>query len=161
MPFERRTLLASGGAFLLAALAGCGSLSSRSVEGRIVTSEAIERINAFRLSNGQTALRHDRAASAAALEHARTMAENRQMAHNIGLGADFPRRMKRQDVALPAAENIATGQDTVERALRAWEVSASHRRNTLDERFTGVGVAVAYDPNNGGEPYWAMVLSGR
>lgn len=147
----------------LAALGGCttASLFGETPEGRIVTAEALERVNAFRTTHGREPLVNDRAASAAALEHARTMASAQQMAHNIGFGADFARRMRRQDVPLPAAENIAAGQHSVALALTAWENSASHRRNTLDERFRGVGVAVAYDPDRGNEPYWAMVLTGR
>lgn len=154
---RRRFLVIAGGAIGLAALGGCAS--RRGVgESRIVTGEAITRINAFRFENGRDALGNDRAASLAALDHARRMAAARRMAHEIGLGADFTKRMQHQKVRLPAAENIATGQDSVARALAAWESSASHRRNTLDPRFSGVGVAVAYGDDN--EPYWAMVLAG-
>jgi uncharacterized protein YkwD len=156
----RRMLIAGAGATAAALLSGCAGLPGGTVEGQIVTGDALSRINAFRESNGRPSLSRSRAASQAALAHARTMAKSRTMAHNIGFGADFSRRMQNGGVVLPAAENIATGQDTVERALRAWENSANHRRNTLDQRFTGVGVAVAYDPTNGNEPYWAMVLSG-
>lgn len=157
----RREFVAGGGAVGLALfIAGCASLPGGGADGRIVTNDAIEQVNAFRRANGREPLRYGRAASNAALEHARTMAASATMAHNIGFGADFSRRMNNQNVALPAAENIATGQDTVARALRAWEVSSSHARNTLDPRFTEVGVAVAFDPSNGNEPYWAMVLSG-
>lgn len=156
----RRMLIAGGSAAAATLISGCAGFRTGAVEGQIVTGDALSQINAFREANGRPPLSRDRAASRAALAHARTMAESRKMAHNIGFGADFSRRMQNGGVALPAAENIATGQDTVARALRAWENSAGHRRNTLDQRFTGVGVAVAYDPQNGNEPYWAMVLSG-
>ena len=100
----RRFLLLGGGAAGLALFAGCSTLDrGGAVAGRVVTQDAIERVNAFRTANGQTPLRIDRTASEAALAHARTMAEHRRMAHNIGRGADFLRRMKRQNVALPAA----------------------------------------------------------
>jgi uncharacterized protein YkwD len=153
-------LIAGSGAAAVTLVAGCAGFPGSEVEGRIVTGDALSQINAFRQANGRPPLSRNRAASRAALAHARTMAKSQTMAHNIGFGADFSRRMQNGGVALPAAENIAAGQDTVARALRAWENSASHRRNTLDERFTGVGVAVAYDPENGNDPYWAMVLSG-
>lgn len=156
----RREILAGTGAAGFLLLAGCAGLPDDGAEGRIVTGEALDRVNAFRRAHGREPLRYGRAASKAALEHARTMATNTMMAHNIGFGADFSQRMSRQDVALPAAENIATGQETVARVLHAWEVSESHARNTLDPRFAEVGVAVAFDPANGKEPYWAMVLSG-
>jgi uncharacterized protein YkwD len=158
--YSRRGFVLSGAALTLVSLAGCAGRLDGDAQGRIVTGEALTRVNAFRTSNGQSPLRADGAASAAALDHARRMAVNRQMAHNIGLGADFGDRMRRQGVALPAAENIATGQATVERALHAWEISTSHRANTLDPRFTGVGIAFAVDPARADRPYWAMILSG-
>jgi uncharacterized protein YkwD len=157
-PTRRTFLLATGAGALF--IAGCGSLPDADATGAVMTDQAMGRINAFRRANGMPPLRTDRAASLAALEHAKRMAAARQMAHNIGPGADFGRRMKRQNVALPAAENIASGQRSLDGALEAWEVSASHRANTLDRRFSGVGVAVAYDASNGNRPYWAMVLSG-
>lgn len=163
MNADRRLFIATGAVMALAGLSGCTtsflSLGDRNDTGadRVVTREALARINAFRVENGRSRLRADRAASDAALDHARRMAASGTMAHNIGFGADFARRMRRQGVELPAAENIATGQAEIDRALLAWEVSQSHRTNTLDPRFTGVGVAVAYA---NGTPYWAMILSG-
>lgn len=154
----RRNLLAAGTAGLILTLAGCASRPGGQADGRIMTREAIPRVNAFRTANGQAPLSPSGSASAAALDHARRMAESGQMAHNIGWRADFAQRMRDQRVPLPAAENIATGQASVERALAAWENSAGHRGNTLDERFSGVGVAVAFSPDDN-RPYWAMVLA--
>lgn len=86
------------------------------------------------------------------------MAAHQVMEHNIGIGANFAHRMKKNDVPLPAAENIACGQRSVEAAVLAWENSPPHRRNMLDGSFTGVGVAVAKSAETG-QPYWSMVLT--
>jgi uncharacterized protein YkwD len=65
--------------------------------------------------------------------------------------------MKRQNVPMPAAENIAAGQQTVEAAVSAWEHSPHHLENMLG-RYDAVGVFVARNPGTGNLPYWAMVL---
>jgi uncharacterized protein YkwD len=161
---DRRAVL-WGGLLATATMSGCSvsglfSLSQPADGARIVTGEALGRINAFRAEHGFSALVADRAAAQAALDHARRMAAHRTMAHNVGLGADFGRRMRAARVAAPAAENIAAGQQQLEGALQAWERSASHRANTLDPRFVGVGVAVAFDGSRDNRPYWAMILSG-
>lgn len=123
----------------------------------IVTSEALSRVNTFRNVHGKSSLRVSKSAGNAALEQAKSMANAQKMAHLIGFGADFGRRLKRSEVSLPAAENIAKGQDTLDRVLLAWEKSASHRKNLLGDDYRGLGVAYAYGQD--GEPYWAMILS--
>lgn len=126
---------------------------------KIVSSDAISSVNAFRAENGETALRVDAHASRAALAQAKNMAAHQVMEHNIGIGANFAHRMKRNDVPLPAAENIANGQQSVGAAIKAWENSPPHRRNMLGSAYSGVGVAVATDAKSG-RAYWAMVLTG-
>jgi uncharacterized protein YkwD len=66
--------------------------------------------------------------------------------------------MKGGDVTLPAAENIAAGQDSVARAVQAWIDSPKHLHNMLGN-YSGLGVAIARNPASGNRPYWAMVLS--
>ena len=58
---------------------------------------------------------------------------------------------------MPAAENIAAGQQTVEAAVSAWEHSPHHLENMLG-RYDAVGVVVARNAGTGDIPYWAMVL---
>jgi uncharacterized protein YkwD len=161
-PVIRRRLLAilvvagTGGA-----LSACGSLTPTSgVTGEhIVKSDAIARVNAFRASKGEPPLQVDGRASRAALDQAEKMASHQVMEHNIGFGASFAHRMKRGGVPLPAAENIASGQQTLDQAITAWENSPGHRRNMLDGNYKGVGVAVARSTETN-LPYWSMVLTG-
>ena len=142
-------------------LAACGSprAGGEATGAKIVSGSAIAGVNAFRAANGEPALTVDARASGAALDQARNMAVHQVMEHNIGIGADFARRMKRNGVPLPAAENIASGQSSVGAALEAWEKSPPHRRNMLGKAYSGVGVSVATDAKTG-RPYWAMVLTG-
>lgn len=141
--------------------ASCSSMHPTSgvTDATIVSDSAIARVNAFRAANGSPPLAVNSHASQAALHQAEKMAAHQEMEHNIGFGANFASRMKRNDVPLPAAENIATGQQSIDAAITAWENSPPHRRNMLDKNYDGVGVAVAKSTVTG-RPYWSMVLTG-
>ena len=101
-------------------------------------------------------MRIDAKAQRAAERHARAMAKAGRMAHELPGGPRFAARMKRDGVALPAAENVAWGQRDVGAAVTAWMNSRGHRDNLLNARFGGVGVASA--EGRDGRLYWAMVL---
>lgn len=158
----RRQIILVPGATALASLSGCTIFSgfeSSTADARDKTSEALPMVNALRETKGLSALSYDTAAARAAADQAVRMANHNEMAHNIGFGADFAKRMKGMDVQLPAAENIAMGQDTVERAITAWINSHKHLVNMLGD-YRGLGVAVAQEPASGNKPFWSMVLSG-
>lgn len=154
---DRRAFLAGCAAFL----AGCSTTDMLPPSaGEDGTDAALPLVNRLRAERGLPALAADPAARRAALDQAGRMASTGKMAHNIGFGADFAKRMKGMGVALPAAENIAAGQDGAAEAFEAWHRSPKHLANMLDPRFTGLGVASVASPSAGGRPYWAMVLSG-
>ena len=121
------------------------------------TAEALPMVNKLRQSKGLSALSLDTSARKAAVIQSIRMAKAEKMTHLIGLGDDFGSRMKKSDVALPAAENIAAGQASVQAAVQAWIDSPKHLENMLGS-YRGLGVAVANAKD--GRPYWAMVLSG-
>lgn len=155
---SRRTLLIlSGGALL--ALGGC--VTSRGpvkVDGATDdTRGALPLVNELRKKHGLSALSPSSATGRAAAEQAVRMAKANQMSHLIGFGDNFGTRMKRNDVPLPAAENIATGQATVAEAVQAWIDSKKHLENMLGN-YSHVGVAMARS-STAMRPYWAMVLS--
>ncbi|MFC3074828.1 CAP domain-containing protein [Shinella pollutisoli] len=151
-------------AFLLgsaALVAGCSTTDVLPTSsGSDYTDATLPLVNRLRAERGLPALAADPAARRAALDHAGRMASAGKMAHNIGFAADFGKRMKGMAVALPAAENIAVGQDSAAEAFDAWYRSPKHLANMLDPRFSGLGVATVSSPASGGRPYWAMVLSG-
>jgi len=159
---QRRRFLRAGGILSIALLAGCNTsrvLTPETGRGSDQTEATLGLINALRANKGLQPLVRDAAASAAALDQATRMARADKMQHNIGLGANFYDRMKGQDVALPAAENIAAGQDDAARAFDAWARSPKHLVNMLGPDYRGLGVAVVTNPASGNRPYWAMVLS--
>ncbi|WP_306120027.1 MULTISPECIES: CAP domain-containing protein [unclassified Roseitalea] len=150
----RRALVLGGGATLLA---GCTSLDalfgSLDLPADVVTRKALGQINDLRRSQGLDPVRPDRAAERAALDAARTMARRGRMEHG-----DFLTRVRRNGVDGGAAENIARGQPDVETVMTVWIRSSGHRRNMLGD-FSGLGVAVARNPDTDNRPYWAMVLT--
>lgn len=157
----RRHLLKAGAFLSLAALAGCVSTKSEkpSGDGSDQTAATLGYVNALRKGKGLSPLSNDPVAAAAALSQANRMAKAGKMSHLIGMGDSFLDRMKGQGVALPAAENIAAGQDNAEGAYQAWYRSPKHLENMLGSNYRGLGVAVVRNPASGNRPYWAMVLS--
>ncbi|WP_137129795.1 CAP domain-containing protein [Rhizobium sp. FY34] len=160
-PTRRGFLLISGGSLLT--LAGCTTLrgpSTPSVDGATDdTRAALPLVNALRARHGLSALGASGPTGRAAAEQAVRMAKANEMKHLIGFGDDFGDRMKRNSVALPAAENIASGQASVTEAVQAWIDSPKHLINMLGD-YRAVGVAMARSPSTS-RPYWAMVLSAQ
>ncbi|MCO6187176.1 CAP domain-containing protein [Rhizobium sp. L1K21] len=158
---SRRNFLILSGFAAAAGLSSCSSifdLKPSKIPAQDETEAALPLVNALRAKNDLPPLRFDAAAARAAADQAVRMAAHGKMEHNIGFGADFAKRMKGMDVTLPAAENIATGQDSVDRAVDAWINSHKHLVNMLGN-YKGLGVAVAQNSASGNRPYWAMVLS--
>lgn len=155
----RRLFLIGSGSTLL--LAGCSATTLAPIEtgsSADTTQAALPVINSLRRRNGLSSLFNDPVAANAARDHAIRMARYGKMSHQLGADKTFLARMKRLDVPLPAAENIATGQDSTEEAMAAWTRSKHHLENMLG-RYTGVGVAMAKNTGTGDRLYWAMVLS--
>ena len=160
-PLPRRTFLVLSAGGLVAALAGCRTtdvLPTGDDLSEVQTEGALPIVNSLRQKKGLAGLARKREAEVAALIQAKRMARAGKMSHLIGFNDSFLDRMKSTEVPLPAAENIATGQDSVERAVQAWIDSKKHLENMLGT-YQGLGVAVARHPSSANRPYWAMVLS--
>lgn len=158
----RRRALQGAAALSLALLAACTTQApQRSFSGKAEdrTAEALGPVNALRASKGLAPLHAAAASQDAALKQAGRMAANGRMKHLMGLTDSFGARMRASNVPLPAAENIAAGQQTTEAVVKAWIASPHHLENMLGTPYTTLGVAVARDPATGNHPYWAMVLS--
>jgi len=156
----RRNFLRAGAVLSLGALASCGTPKvTPSGNGSDQTDATLGYVNDLRKQKGLQPLTRDPAAAQAALSQAGRMAKVGKMSHLIGMGDSFLERMKGGGVALPAAENIAMGQDSAEKAYAAWFHSPKHLENMLGPNYSGLGVAVMRNPASGNRPYWAMVLS--
>jgi uncharacterized protein YkwD len=158
---SRRNLLRFSGLALVAGVASCATAPqtpSTPSDGEDQTAAALPLVNQLRAKNGLPPLSIDPAATAAALYQAKRMAAAGKMKHVMGIGDGFGPRVKASGVQLPAAENIAAGQQSVPAVVTAWINSPHHLENMLG-RYTGLGVALAHNPASKNVPYWAMVLS--
>jgi uncharacterized protein YkwD len=122
------------------------------------TASALPLVNQLRARNGLPPLSVDPHASTAAIFQAKRMASAGKMKHLMGMTDSFGARVKASGVNLPAAENIASGQQSVDAVVTAWINSPHHLENMLG-RYSGIGVAVAHNTSSRNLPYWAMVLS--
>lgn len=122
-----------------------------------MSAAALPLVNSIRAKRNLPPLKVEPVVVAAAEDQAVRMSRFGKMSHFLGDDKSFFARMKRQDVPMPAAENIAAGQQTVEAAMSAWEHSPHHLENMLG-RYDAVGVVVARNAGSGNLPYWAMVL---
>ena len=155
---ERRALLLTGASLLAAGLTGCTSAMVTSSTGpaapaTVVTAEALAPLNRLRAASGLGPVRADPALEQAATQHARAMARSGRVTH-----AGFRNRMRGNGIMGAAAENIASGQPSVDAVMEAWSGSRGHRTNMLGD-FDRVGVALARNPASGNRPYWTMVLA--
>lgn len=156
--WTRRAALAVVG---LSILSGCTTVSVLQPEpGNDVdqTKIVLPLINRLRASRGLSPLEADKAAMAAAADQANRMAKAGEMEHELRSEDKFAERMNRMGVRLQAAENIAEGQDSAERAFEAWVQSPKHLKNMLGP-YKGLGVAVSQNNASENRPYWSMVLS--
>jgi uncharacterized protein YkwD len=159
--FSRRSILRLSGLALVAGVASCTTapkMSSTPSNGDDETAAALPLVNELRAKNGLPPLSVDPAATTAALFQAKRMASAGKMKHVMGIADGFGPRVKASGVQLPAAENIAAGQQSVPAVVTAWINSPHHLENMLGH-YTGLGVAVAHNPASKNVPYWAMVLS--
>ncbi len=158
---SRRGILQLSGLALAAGIAGCTTtpkMASTPSDGVDQTASALPLVNQLRTRNGLPPLSVDPHASAAAIFQAKRMASAGKMKHLMGMTDSFGARVKASGVSLPAAENIAAGQQSVDAVVTAWINSPHHLENMLG-RYSGLGVAVAHNTASKNLPYWAMVLS--
>jgi uncharacterized protein YkwD len=94
--------------------------------------------------------------TAAALGHARDMAEHSKLSHDGSDGSKFNERIERQGYhGRRMAENVAAGQQDVEGVMRAWMDSPHHRQNILGP-YDEIGLARA--DSEDGTPYWCVTF---
>jgi uncharacterized protein YkwD len=124
-------------------------------------------VNAVRAKAGCGPLKLNASLVAAAQRHAGNMAEKDFFGHNGKDGKGFASRIRKEGYRYGlAAENIAAGQKTPEKAVQAWLDSPGHRRNILNCKFRETGIAMAYQPDDqplrgqsmGLRYYWVQVF---
>jgi uncharacterized protein YkwD len=91
---------------------------------------------------------------AAALEHARDMADHEKMSHTGSDGSTPSSRITAHGYRMKrSGENIAFGPRRVEDVMKGWLKSPPHKRNILGN-FSEIGAACASDAD--GTVYWSV-----
>lgn len=103
----------------------------------------LDRINAWRASNGKAALKMDQKLSAAATWMARDMGRNNYFGHVDSRDRKVPKRLRAFGYPKSAGkgENIAAGNKSFVATFRQWKKSKAHNKNMLKSSYTSIGIA--------------------
>ena len=85
------------------------------------------------------------------------------------MGSHFALRLRRLQPVGPrqargynakvAAENVGTGQASIDEALKGWKESAAHNKNLLLPDVEHIGIALVSDPKTEFKTFWTLVLA--
>jgi len=122
--------------------------------------KALADLNAYRISQGRTALRYDERLNKASEVHARDLATAGIISHTGTDGSGHGDRIQLQGYYFSiAGENVAAGQLSWDAAFDAWKKSPGHNENMLRDDVTEFGLALVYEPKTTYSTYWAMLLA--
>ena len=116
-------------------------------------------INAYRKQNGLKPLKLNVALTEAAKAHSRDLARWDRISHFGSDGSNPWDRVKRAGYnAKLAAENVGTGQASVEEVLKGWQTSQGHNKNLLLPDAEHMGIALVQDPKTEFKTFWTLVV---
>lgn len=161
---QRRTAKLSGGAPSGSyAKAPAGALADRNYQATSLNVDKARRlINAYRRKNGLKPLKLDALLTKAAKMHSRDLAKWDRISHFGSDGSNPWDRVKRVGYrARVAAENVGTGQTTLEEVMAGWKKSPGHNKNLLLRDAEHMGIALVHDPKTEFQTFWTLVLGSR
>jgi len=121
--------------------------------------KARDLINAYRKSKGLKPLKLDATLTEAAKNHSRDLAKWDRISHYGSDGSNPWDRVKR--VGYPAklaAENVGTGQVTIDEVMKGWQSSPGHNKNLLLTDAEHMGIALVQDPRTEFKTFWTLVI---
>ncbi|MFZ4453269.1 CAP domain-containing protein [Salibacterium aidingense] len=122
-----------------------------------VKTEVISLTNEERKKHGLDPLKQDEKVAEVAQAKSEDMAENNYFAHQSPTyGTPFEMMQEYGVQFRMAAENIAAGQATPDKAVEGWMNSEDHRKNILNEDLTHIGIG--YEENG---RYWTQMFIGK
>jgi uncharacterized protein YkwD len=117
-------------------------------------------INEYRSKKGLKPLKLNMKLSAAALKHSSDLAKSDRISHYGSDGSDTWERVKRSGYrARLTAENVGTGQRSIQEVLNGWEHSRDHNANLLLADAEEMGIAMVHKPNTQFKTFWTLVLA--
>jgi uncharacterized protein YkwD len=137
-----------------------GALADRDYSNTQLDSEkARDLINAYRKQKGLKPLKLNAALTEAAKAHSRDLAKWDRISHYGSDGSNPWDRVKRAGYnAKVAAENVGTGQSSLEEVIKGWQASPGHNKNLLLVDIEHMGIALVQDPRTEFKTFWTLVV---
>jgi uncharacterized protein YkwD len=138
-----------------------GALASRDYAAtRLDAERARDLVNAYRKQKGLRPLKLQPALTEAARAHSRDLARWDRISHFGSDGSNPWDRVKRAGYnAKLTAENVGTGQVTIEEVMKGWQASPGHNKNLLLAEAEHMGIALAHDPKTEFKTFWTLVIA--
>ena len=140
-----------------------GALADRDYSGaRLDPEKARDLINAYRKEKGLKPLKLNTALTEAAKNHSRDLAKWDRISHYGSDGSNPWDRVKRVGYnAKLAAENVGTGQASIDEVMKGWQSSAGHNKNLLLNDAEHMGIALVQDPKTEFKTFWTLVVGSQ
>ena len=137
-----------------------GALADRNYsDTKLDVEQARVLINAYRKQHGLKPVDVNPQLTTAAKDHARDLAKWDRISHYGSDGSNPWDRVKRSGYnPRVAAENVGTGQATVEEVFKGWRESDGHNKNLLLPDATQMGIALVRDQKTEFKTFWALVM---
>jgi len=140
--------------------APAGALADRDYTATRLDPElARDLINQYRSDKGLKPLRLDARLTEAAKAHSRDLSKWDRISHYGSDGSNPWDRVKRAGYrARLAAENVGTGQKTIDEVMKGWQKSPGHNKNLLLPDAEHMGIALVNDPKTEFKTFWTLVI---
>jgi uncharacterized protein YkwD len=126
---------------------------------RLDPDRARDLINAYRKEKGLKPLKLNTALTEAAKNHSRDLAKWDRISHYGSDGSNPWDRVKRVGYnAKVTAENVGTGQVTVDEVMKGWQNSPGHNKNLLLTDASDMGIALVQDNKTEFKTFWTLVV---
>jgi uncharacterized protein YkwD len=137
-----------------------GALADRNYSQTALDADkARELINAYRKSKGLKPLKLDATLTEAAKAHSRDLAKWDRISHYGSDGSNPWDRVKRAGYpAKVAAENVGTGQVSIDEVIKGWQTSPGHNKNLLLSDAQDMGIALVQDSRTEFKTFWTLVI---
>lgn len=131
--------------------------------GEIATSvdrqQAQALVNAYRAQKGLGPVQLSPQLESAALAHSKDLAQSDRISHYGSDGSDTWDRVRRAGYeARVTAENVGTGQRSLNEVFRGWQNSPDHNANLLLPDAEEMGIAMVNEPGTQFKTFWTLVL---
>ena len=121
-----------------------------------------ELINGYRKQNGLKPVTLNAELTAAAKAHARDLAKWDRISHYGSDGSNPWDRVKRAGYnARVAAENVGTGQASIDEVFKGWKESPGHNKNLLMADVEHIGIALVQEPKTEFKTFWVLTFGAR